>query len=480
MNRPLAARLEEVAAARPDRVALKEPGRTLTYAELWAESGRVAHTLSRHGAKDGAVVVLASTNSLDWLTTLFGALRTGCVVAVIDPKLPDEQREALSRSLDPAAVFTKDGLTLSGAPSTHEVVTVSVARRPDFRGAGGRFLYFTSGSTGLPKGVLLGEETLAANVEWNSDLLALGEEDVACLCLPLSHSYNLVFALCFILAGATLLIERDLSDLHGTLARMDAANVTVLQNVPTSLRTLVERGDLERSSLRSVRAVRVGAGVLTDDLAVKTFRAFPGASLVATYGMTELGLVASRTWTESPIAESTFDRLVPGVTLEVRGAGSDEQGEIEVSHPLLFIGYYDAAARSLSLREGSYLSGDLGVWTSPGVLFLGSRKKAVAKVAGVLVSLEEISRIAGAEEGVADCCTIAVPHSVFGEAVHVFVAVAPGRRVDEGHVAARIMEQTLLRTAPRVHALDRLPRSDSGKLARTTLEAIAKRDGDPR
>ena len=474
MNRALAVRLEEVAAGRPDHVALSEPGRTLTYAELWAESARVAHTLSRHGAIDGAVVVLVSANSLAWLTTLFGALRTGCLVAVIDPKLPDEQRDALSLSLDPAAVFTKDGLILSGAASA------SVARRPDFRGAGGRFLYFPSGSTGLPKGVLLGEETLAANVEWNSDLLALREEDVGCLCLPLSHSYNLVFALCFILAGATLLIERDLSDLHGTLARMDAAKVTVLQNVPTSLRTLVERGDLERSPLRSVRAIRVGAGVLTDDLAAKTFRAFPGASLVATYGMTELGLVASRTWTKSPIAESTFDRMVPGLALEVRAAGNDEQGEIEVSHPLLFLGYYDAAARSLSLREGSYLSGDLGARTSPGVLLLGSRKKAVAKVAGVLVSLEEITRIAGAEEGVADCCAIAVPHSVFGEAVHVFVVAAPGRRVDEGQVAVRIIEQTLLRTAPRVHALDKLPRSDSGKLARTTLEAIAMRDGDPR
>src|ERR1019366_1845595 len=104
----------------------------------------------------------------------------------------------------------------------------------------------------------------------------------ACLYLPLSHSYNLVFALCFLLGGATLLIERDLSDLHGTVARMDTARTTGLQNVPTSLRTRVERADLERSPLREVRAVRVGAGVLTDDLAAKTFRAFPRASIVAT------------------------------------------------------------------------------------------------------------------------------------------------------------------------------------------------------
>ena len=472
MTRSLAALLEHAANVRPDHVALKEPGRAVTFAELWAASGRVAATLSEHGAREGAVVVLSNANGVGWLETFFGALLAGCVVAVLDPKLPGEQRDAVSASLGPAARFTKDRLSFPYGPSNPRS---SVPRVADFRAAGGRILYFTSGSTGLPKGVLLAEETLAANVEWNSELLALKQEDVACLHLPLSHSYNLVFALCFVRAGATLLVERDLSDLHGAVARMDAASTTVLQSVPTSLRTLVERGDFERSPLRRMRLLRVGAGVLTDDLAVKAFRAFPGASIVATYGMTELGLVASRTWTSPPIAESTFDRFVPDLVLDV--LGGDEEGEIEVSHPLLFVGYFDAASRSLALREGPYETGDLGHWTRPGVLELRSRKKAVAKVAGVLVSLEEIARIAASVEGVADSCAIAVPHSVMGEAIHVFLAVAVDRRPDEGEVARRIVEKTLLRTSPRVHLLDELPRGDSGKIARTALEAMARRDG---
>jgi long-chain acyl-CoA synthetase len=478
MKRTVAALLEEVATIRPDHVALSEPGRVLTYAELWAESGRVAATLSQNGAREGAVVVLSNANGSGWLETLFGALRADCVVAVVDPKLPPEQSGEVCASLEPAAIFTMDRLSFSGGPSKPRSPDPRVAA---LHAAGGRVLYFTSGSTGLPKGVLLAEDTLLANVDWNTELLTLKQEDVGCLHLPLSHSYNLVFALCFLRRGATLLVERDLSDLHGTVARMATASTTVLQSVPTSLRTLVERGDFESTPLERLRLVRVGAGVLTDDLAGKAFRAFPRASIVATYGMTELGLVASRTWTRSPIVESTFDRFVPGLMLDVLDTDEEgkREGEIEVSHPLLFIGYFDVSARSLALREGSYRTGDLGRWSSPGVLELRSRKKAVAKVAGVLVNLEEIARIAASQEGVRDSYALAIPHAVFGESVHVFLAVAADRRPDAGEVASRIMERTLLRTSPRVHLLDELPRGESGKIARTVLEAIACQDGSP-
>jgi acyl-CoA synthetase (AMP-forming)/AMP-acid ligase II len=217
----------------------------------------------------------------------------------------------------------------------------------------------------------------------------------------------------------------------------------------------------------------VGAGVLTNEVAAKTLAAFPRASIASTYGMTELGLVASRSWTESPIVESTFDRLVPDLALEVMDADEGAEGEIQIWHPLLFLGYFDVAARAFARREGPYRTGDLGVLEGL-ILTLRSRKKAVAKVAGVLISLDEISALASRLEGVADCGTIAVPDPVFGEAIHVFLAPVPGRGVDPREVATRILAATLLRTSPRVHVIDRLPRSDSGKLARGTLEVMAR------
>ncbi len=472
MNGFLASRLEEVATAWPDRVALREPGRDVTFGALWAESRRRVEELSREGARDGAVVVLSNANGVDWLAVFFGALLADAVVAVIDPKVPEEQWDALRDALEPAAVFTNDALSF---PRTGR--GKSARSSPDFRQAGGRFVYFTSGSTGLPKGVVLAEETLTANVAWNAEVLALGPKDVLSLHLPLSHSYNLVFALCSLVRGLTLLVERDLSDLKGTVARMSAGGATVLQSVPTSLRTLVERADLEATPLTELRAVRVGAGVLTNDLADKTLRAFPRASIVATYGMTELGLLASRTWTSCPIVESTFDRFVPGLAIDLLREDEEEEGEILVTHPLLFVGHFEPEKRLLKLRENPHRTGDMGLFPSPGVLALRSRKKAVAKVAGVLVNLDEVSRIAAAEDGVADACAIAVPHAVFGETVHVFLASAPNLRVDAGEVAKRIVLHTLLRTSPRVHILARLPRSDSGKIARRELLAIIEREG---
>jgi acyl-CoA synthetase (AMP-forming)/AMP-acid ligase II len=346
----LADSLRRVAATRPTVLAVCEPGRSLTYSEFTSEMDRASQRLATAAAGNGAVLLLTNPNGIDWLATFLGALDAGATVAVLDPTVPAAQREVIEACLEPAAVLRDGRLSLRGGGAERAVARALAAHC--------RVVYFTSGSTGLPRGVMLPEGNLLQNAYSAIDRLGLTASDVCGQCLPLSHGYNVIFALATLLAGAALHLERGLSDLSGVLTRLDAAGLTVLQVVPTALRLLVERGDLARWPLRSLRMVRVGAGVLTDQLAALTFGAFPQPlTLVTTYGTTELGLVASRAWKCSPIQESTFDVLAPGVSLRIVDPEDEGLGEIELSHEQLFAGYFEPAESPGAHPVGAPLHG---------------------------------------------------------------------------------------------------------------------------
>jgi acyl-CoA synthetase (AMP-forming)/AMP-acid ligase II len=98
----------------------------------------------------------------------------------------------------------------------------------------------------------------------------------------------------------------------------------------------------------------------------------------------------------------------------------------------------------------------------------------VAKVAGVLINLDEVARAAAAEPSVSDCCAIALPDLNLGESVHVVMTARPGLQVDASRVASRVLAATALRTVPHLHVVAALPRDSRGKLPRAALEALAR------
>ena len=446
----LVALLAGSAARHGARPALVGRDRSLSYAEAWRESGQRAEQLA-----PGAVVLLSAVNSVDWTLTLLAALRAGALVGVLDPSFGPETRARIERAL--------------GAGGEASAVARAI------RDAGARLVVFTSGSTGEPKGVLVPEENVVANVAWNRDAFGLDAGAVTCNFMPLSAFLNLSYVVAALAVGATVLIEKNLGDLQGTLGRMDAAGLTHLNTVPLALRTVVERGDLARWPLRALRCVRVGAGLLPFDLAARTLEQFPGARIVATYGMTEIGIVATRTWDAdhaNPEDVGSYPDVGPDKAITL----TDDEGEVVLASPFLHRGYYHPTDDRLELRSGPYATGDLGARSAAGALRIVGRKKRIAKVAGVLVDLDDVSRVGRACPAVTDSVAIGIEHPVLGEEVHLFVAAPHGAGADRETIARALLEgtRTPLRRAPRIHILPVLPRTAMGKIERGALERLAR------
>ena len=479
-NMQLSHAIAESVQRHGSHAALRGRDRTLSYDELWTESGRVLQQLRDQGIGRGSFVLVCSPNSVSWLTFFLAAVRAECLVGVLDSTVQLQYRETIVADLAPAAIFADGELRCPILAHGSAHAAHALERTTAMIAAGTQLLIFTSGSTGQPKGVLVSEENVVANISWNADAFGLSHESVTCSFMPLCTFLSLSYVIACLAVGATVLIEQNLSELQKTLEGMSEAGVTHLNTVPLALRSIVERGDLEGHPLRALRCIRVGAGALTADLAERAFAAFPGARIVTTYGMTEIGIVATRQWTAASAASfdaGTFTHVTDGEELALvddrEGAGS----EIQLSSAFLFRGYYDVANRSVEVRSGPYLTGDLGEWTGESgqsVLRLRARRKQIAKVAGVLVNLDEVSRIGASCGMVADSYAIGVDHPVLGEEVHLFVAEKAGCAVDPREVGRVLMETTTMKRVPRIHVIRALPRTAMGKVSRADLERMAR------
>lgn len=449
-------------AARGDAPAVAHNDQTLTFSELEGRIAEVATNLASQGVAPGATVLLHAPNSIPWLTTFLGALRHGATPVVIAHDVPAKAAADVIARLAPIARLTGRAAALEFA--NPETSSLALAIPPDSA------VVFTSGSTGQAKGVVIGQAHLLANITRNTELFGFVADDVTPMFLPLSAYMNLSIVMACLFAGGKVVLLDGLLDALSAVKQMAAHDATGIHSVPSALRILL-RCDFKVHALPRLRYVRIGAGVLNEELAASIRAVFPDKRLVATYGMTELGLLAATRYDGGAIQEGAFDWVAPDVELAVDASTDGEQGELLLSSDALFAGYVRIDGGVFDPLVPPYHTGDL-VTVTPSALHLVGRIKNQAKVAGQSVSLDEVQAAALATEGVADGVAIAVPDPTLGEAVCVFVQPGdPATNHDDltTLVATNLATKIGLPVAPRVHIVAQIPRLASGKVQRDAL-----------
>ncbi len=400
----------------------------------------------------------------DGRTQTYGALRA----AAVDRRRDLRPHRAVACRSDPRDLLV-DALAAwdAGAVAVPGSVTVDATRELDARAA---LLLFTSGSTGAPKGVLLGGAGLRANVEAILSYLPVTAVPDTALLLPLHYSYALVGqALTTLHAGGTVHLLHGLTYPAEQLAAIARVGRPVgLSTVPTSLRLLAST-QLELGTHLKPGYLASAGGRLTPSTIALVRSAFPGVRLFNQYGLTEASPRVTSISDEDPsFAFNSVGRALPSLQVFAVGMNSGERlptgasGELAVRGPSVMLGYLDddvATARVLS-PDGTLKTGDLGYVDRDGLVFVEGRRDGVVKVAGERVSLAEISEQLGAE-------LVAVVDEALGPKLIAFV---------EGDASA---VRTKARALPpqkrpsRVVALDHFPRTANGKIDLAALKELA-------
>jgi acyl-CoA synthetase (AMP-forming)/AMP-acid ligase II len=448
-----------------------ESGAVITYEELAAKVDAVAAGLQSHGVGKGTVVGLISPNSAAWAIAYYAILRAGGIVTPMNPLLT---REEIDRQVadsgaelvidDPPALLADDRPGETPAPVEVDPSDVAV-------------LPYSSGTTGLMKGVMLSNRNLVANIEQAWTSMPLGEDDTLVGLLPFFHSYGQTVVLNLGLAKGATIVTMPRFDLDALLEIVEKHRVTWLHIVPPIVLAFATAPQIDERDTSSLKMVISGAAPLDADLLSRAEERI-GAPIRQGYGLTEVSPVSHKSrladvartppGSVGPLIPNTEARLVDAETGEDVPEG--EEGEIWIRGPQVMLGYLKnpKATAATITDEGWLRSGDIGRRDEDGYFFVVDRLKELIKYKGYQVPPAELEAVLVSHPKVKDAGVIGLPDPECGELPKAFVVADDGLDPEElmAYVAERVAPYKRIRE---VEFVDEIPKSASGKILRRML-----------
>jgi acyl-CoA synthetase (AMP-forming)/AMP-acid ligase II len=489
---------------RPNAPLTVYGNRERTVAESADRIARLASGLRTQGLRPGGRVAILAHNSDRYHETVLGTVWAGGVLVPLNTRWnPAEIGFALRHSdaglllIDDtfaaavpelrracprlgAVVQWSDVGVSAGMVDYEELLTASVpvadARR---RGLDLLGIFYTGGTTGLPKGVMLSHDNVMAAAFGS---VALGHFlSPAGRILHLPPTFHLADFACWTagnLLGSTHVFVPEF-DPAAVLRTIVAASVTDLMVIPTMLQMLVDHPGIANHDLAGVTHVLYGGSPITAAVLRRALEAFPKAGFTQAYGMTELAPVATVLGPQDhthPIRSRSAGRAAPHVEVQIVDSEGVEvppggTGEIIVRGDNVMLGYHEAADETVAaVPDGWMRTGDVGTMDEDGYVYVVDRIKDMIVTGGENVYSAEVENVIALHPAVESCAVIGLPDGRWGERVHVFVVPRPGRAVELEDLQDFCRRQIAGYKVPRgLSAVERLPLSGAGKVLKGEL-----------
>jgi acyl-CoA synthetase (AMP-forming)/AMP-acid ligase II len=484
------------------------PARRISYAEFAELIEVTARNLVANGIRPGEVVAIYMPNCWEYAVSYHAITLAGAIPTLLNPSYREREARYQLENSGAVALITDGpqitGVNLAGLPKLRQVFTTrhaapgarhfSELQKPcsaaisqpasspaNTLGA----LPYSSGTTGMPKGVMLTHQNLLANAYqflMPGEKATPNENDVALCFLPLYHIYGLnVILNPFLLVGATIVLMArcDIERALGLFVSEEISYVPMVPPVMNGLCAAAEQGHFPKN--HCIRAAKSGAAPLAPELP-KRFTNLTGIGVRQGYGMTEASPVTHLGFLEPhlyrpdsighPVAQ-TDCRLVDEAGNDV---STGEPGELVMRGPQFMQGYFNApdATREV-LRDGWYWSGDVAVRDDAGFYKIVDRRKELIKCKGFPVAPAEVEAVLLEHPAVRDCGVIGKPDDCAGEVPCAFIVlredISPTAQLETelcGFVGERL---TSYKKPASVRFVSAIPRNPSGKILRKDLRS---------
>ena len=493
------------------RLALVCGERAVDWGRFADRVARLAGAFRARGVGAGDRVAMLANNSDRYVEFYFATLWAGGVIVPVNTRwsvneiassLDDAQpllllcdrahlvvaRELMARCPSLKELLLADSPDdLSDAASIRdwEALIRDTAPIADARRSGADLacLFYTGGTTGLAKGVMLSHANCMANSMMHIANLGLNEDAVHLHVSPMFHVAGGARLFSVTAAGATHAVI-EAFDPAAFLSAIERFRVTVTVVVPTVLNRLVDHPDLHRYDLSSLRLLSYGASPMPEALLKRALERLPGVDFLQSYGMTELSPVATMLMPryhrfEGPDAGFTRSAGQAVVNADVAIMDTNDQplptgtiGEICVRGPMVMLGYWRQPELTAQvLRNGWMHTGDAGYIDERGFVFLVDRVKDMIVTGGENVYSAEVENVIYQHPAVHECAVIGVPSDTWGESVHAIVVAKPGAVVEPEEIITFCRERIAHYKTPKscdVRA-EELPKSGAGKILKTDL-----------
>ncbi len=487
---------------RPDVVAIRCGARALTYGQLDERSSRLAQALLAAGVQAGDRVAHLDRTAPEVVELLFATSKIGAVAVPLNWRLVAAElttivADAGCTVMIAGAAYRDVAREIAGGVPRHlQVVVVGedydwllaaqAASDPGHHGSADEIAVqmYTSGTTGLPKGVLTTQRNLAAAF-LSAELWRFDARSISLTPLPMFHIGGIGWAYLGLVSGATTIMVSDF-DAVEVLDLLEHERVTNAVLVPTILQMLAAVPGAAERDYSSLRSIAYGASPITTPVlraALRTFR----CPLFGVYGLTETtgGVVQLRP--EDHDADGPRQHLLrsagrplPWVEMRVveplsgRDCAVGEVGEVWLRAPNVMAGYYHRSAETAAALtpDGWLRTGDGGHRDENGYLFLSDRIKDMIVSGGENIYPVEVEEVLSHHPGVAEVAVIGIPDERWGETVKAIVVPAPGSAVAPDDLVAFARGNLAAYKLPRsVEFVAALPRTPAGKVLKRELRA---------
>ena len=504
--------VREAAKARPDAPAVSGQGRPSTFAEIDRRSSRVAAGLHAFGVRRGDRVAYAGLNRTDALDIIAGVSKTGAVPVPLNFRLAGPELAAVLADSGAVVLFAEPGQAAAVEahramlPDLRHVVLLPSTEASSSGGAPGDYdawlaeqpeadpnvgaepdelacLLYSSGTTGLPKGVMIRNRNLLSMLDVARGRWQLDPGDSSLNVSPYFHVLGFAWAIHSIRQGATLAQVRDAAP-QALLGMIAGERVRVAVLVPVLIDVVLRSPGLDEADLSSLRLILYGSAPISAPVLVEATQRL-GAAMEQSYGLTEVSGGATflspedhdRARDEPGLLRSCGRpdpsselRIADPATLQDLPAG--QPGEVLIRSQQVMAGYWRRPEETAhSLLPGGWLrTGDIGYLDEERYLYLVDRAKDMIVSGGENIYPAEVERALIAHPLVAEVAVVGAPSAKWGESPVAVVVLEPAGELTEEALIAWVRDRLAHYKCPvTVHFVDALPRNASGKVLRRVL-----------
>jgi long-chain acyl-CoA synthetase len=467
-NRPRS--LIEMLRATVDRTPLNEAvvelgGERVNYRELWDRAARVSGGLKSQGIGRGDRVAIRLGNSLDWCVAFWGSLMSGAVVVPVNTRFSEPEIEYVVTDSGSRFAFLPDQPLPSGDPFVAEDL-----EQPDVAA-----IFYTSGTTGFPKGAMTTHEGFLSNCETCKRIVPLPSDGSVrtLVSVPLFHvtgCNSQLLTSCE--TGGGSVIMRGF-DVQAFLRAIVEERITSVTSVPAIFWLAISQPNFSDFNMQGVRWAMYGGAPIAPDLVGRIMEAFPNARVGNGFGLTETSSVATFLPHEySSVRPDTVGFAAPVVDLELFETDSGGVGELLVRGPNVVKGYWNKPeATAQTFVNGWLHTGDLARIDADGFVQIVDRKKDMVNRGGENVYCVEVENALCAHPAVYECAVMGVPDTMMGEKVGAVVVLKPGVKAEPAAICEFLKGRVADFKIPQFLTirLDPLPRNPGGKILKPRL-----------
>ena len=527
--------LDEIAAAYGDREALVsfQQGIRWTYAELKRRADHLAAGLSQLGLVPGSRIGLWSPNRAEWAVVQFAAAKAGLILVNINPAYRARELEHVLRtagcqalvtarrfksshyldmiaSLVPEISRAEQPIANERLPDLRHVIVLDESAEPgcltyrDLLRLGERFgtdalikvavhcddpynIQFTSGTTGLPKGVTLSHHNLLNNGLQVGEATGIRLGDRVCLPVPLYHCFGMVMGnLACLTHAATMVYPSEAFDALEVLRAIEQERCTHLHGVPTMFISILGHEQFRAFNLSSLRGGIMAGAPCPAEVMKAVMSQMNMSEVTIAYGMTETSPVSFQTRITDPVAArvETVGRVMPHLEVKIVDEGGrivprGEPGELCTRGYSVMIGYWDAEDKTREVLDaGRWMhSGDLASIDEAGYCHIVGRIKDLVIRGGENISPREVEEYLYRHPAVQDVQVIGVPDAKFGEELCAWIVLRPGFKTSDEDIRAFCRSQIAHFKIPRyVKFVDSFPTTATGKVQKYLMREQMRRE----